>query len=102
MRIRRDLKASRSGDGFKGDTVAGNGVWNGHEAMIMPGMRIGNGAIVAAKSVMTSDVPPDAIVGGNPAKVIRRRFPDEVIAELLAIRGRDCEIDNVTRHLGAI
>ncbi len=69
--------------GFKGDTIVGNDVWIGHEATIMPGARIGDGAIVAAKSVVTGEVPPYAVVGGNPARIIRKRFPDEQVAMLL-------------------
>jgi virginiamycin A acetyltransferase len=70
---------------YKGDTVVGNDVWIGYDAMVMPGVRIGDGAIVATRSVVASDVPAYAIVAGNPAKVIRRRFPDEIVAELLDI-----------------
>jgi virginiamycin A acetyltransferase len=88
--------------GFKGDTTVGNDVWIGQEATIMPGVTIGDGAIVAAKSVVTADVPPYAIVGGNPAKLIRRRFADNVIAELLAIRWWDWSVDRITRNLDAI
>lgn len=88
--------------GLKGDTVIGNDVWIGHEATVTPGVRIGDGAIVAAKSVVTSDVPPFAIVGGNPAKVLRQRFPDEVVAELLAIRWWDWPVEKITRNLNAI
>ena len=59
---------------WKGDTVIGNDVWIGYDALIMPGVHIGNGAIVSTRSVVVSDVPPYAIVGGNPARVIRQRF----------------------------
>jgi virginiamycin A acetyltransferase len=88
--------------GFKGDTVVGNDVWIGQEATIMPGVRIGDGAIVAAKSVVVTDVPPYAIVGGNPARVIRLRFTDDVVADLLAIRWWDWDADKITRNLDAI
>jgi len=88
--------------GFRGDTIVGNDVWIGHEATIMPGVTIGDGAIVAAKSVVVADVPPYAIVGGNPAKPIRRRFSDESIAELLTIRWWDWSTDRITRNLDAI
>jgi len=87
---------------FRGDTVVGNDVWIGYEAMVMPGVRIGDGAIVAARSVVTSDVEPYTIVGGNPARPLRRRFDDETIAELLAIRWWDWPIAQVTGHLEAI
>ena len=64
----------------------GNDVWIGHGAFIKPGVTIGNGAIVAACSVVTKDVPPYAIVGGNPAKILRYRFPEELRGRLLACR----------------
>lgn len=88
--------------GFKGDTVIGNDVWIGHEATIMPGVTIGDGAIVAAKSVVTSDIPPYAIVGGNSAKLIRKRFSDEVIAELLSIAWWNWDTAKISRNLNAI
>ncbi len=87
---------------FKGDTVVGNDVWLGYEALVMPGVKIGDGAIIAARSVVTSDVPPYAIVGGNPAQVVRKRFSDDVIAALLEIRWWDWDASQVTRHLEAI
>jgi len=84
----------------KGDTVVGNDVWIGHAAMIMPGVTIGDGAIVASGAVVTRDVPPYAIVGGNPAAILRYRFPPEAIARLLAIRWWDWDAARITRHLG--
>lgn len=87
---------------FKGDTVIGNDVWLGYEAMIMPGVQIGDGAIVAAKSVVTSNVPPYTIVGGNPARLIRQRFSDEVVRELLAIAWWSWDIEKITRNLEKI
>ena len=71
---------------FKGDTVVGNDVWLGRECVIMPGVKIGDGAIVAAHAVVTRDVAPYTVVGGNPAGVIRRRFDDELTALLLEVR----------------
>ena len=68
-----------------GITIA-NDVWIGRNAMIMPGVHIADGAIVAAGAIVTRDVPPYAIVGGTPAKLIRYRFSEDVIAKLLAIR----------------
>lgn len=88
--------------GFKGDTIVGNDVWIGQEATILPGVRIGDGAIIATKAVVTADVPAYAIVGGNPAQIIRKRFPDETIAELLAIRWWDWSIEKISRNLDAI
>ena len=86
----------------KGNTVIGNDVWIGYDALVMPGVSIGDGAIVAARSVVTSDVPPYAIVGGNPAKVIRQRFPDNTVADLLDIAWWDWDIEKVSRNLEAI
>lgn len=87
---------------IRGDTVVGNDVWIGYEALIMPGVTIGDGAVVAAKSVVVRDVPPYAIVGGNPAQVIKRRFPEEVVLELLALAWWDWPIERITRHLELI
>lgn len=70
---------------LRGDTVVGNDVWIGREAMVMPGVRIGDGAIVAARAVVTRDVPPYAIVAGNPARVVRMRHDAATIARLVAI-----------------
>jgi virginiamycin A acetyltransferase len=87
---------------YKGETVIGNDVWLGYETIIMPGVQIGDGAIVAAKSVVTKDVPAYTIVGGNPAKPIRQRFSDEVVQELLAIAWWNWDIQKITRNLDKI
>jgi virginiamycin A acetyltransferase len=84
------------------DTVVGNDVWIGHGATIMPGVTIGDGAIIATAAVVTRDVEPYSIVGGNPARVIRKRFPDDVIAELLRVRWWDWEIERIEANLAAI
>lgn len=68
----------------------------------MPGVTIGHGAIIASQSVVTKDVPPYAVVGGNPATVIKYRFEQSVIAELLAIAWWDWPVDKITQHLTAI
>ena len=70
---------------FKGDTVVGNDVWIGYESLIMPGVKIGDGAIIAAKSVVVNDVPPYTIVGGNPATILKQRFDDETVKKLLEV-----------------
>ncbi|VEP17156.1 Virginiamycin A acetyltransferase [Hyella patelloides LEGE 07179] len=87
---------------FKGDTIIGNDVWMGYETVIMPGVKIGDGAIIAAKSVVTKDIQPYTIVGGNPAKFIRQRFPDEIIKALLEIAWWNWEIEKITRNLEKI
>lgn len=87
---------------YKGDTVIGNDVWIGYEAVIMPGIKIGNGAIVASCSVVVSDVPPYTIVGGNPAKPIRQRFDSEAVARLNQIAWWDWPIQKITEHLDKI
>ncbi|MBB4267012.1 CatB-related O-acetyltransferase [Roseospira visakhapatnamensis] len=69
----------------RGDTVIGNDVWLGHECLLMPGVTVGDGAIVAARAVVSRDVPPYAVVAGNPARVVRQRFSDDEIARLRAL-----------------
>jgi virginiamycin A acetyltransferase len=86
----------------KGDTVVGNDVWFGYGALIMPGVRIADGAIIATASVVTKDVPPYAIVGGNPATVLRKRFDDAAIARLQALRWWDWDAAKITRNVKAI
>ena len=86
----------------RGDTVIGNDVWLGYESTILPGVRIGDGAVVAAKSVVSADVPPYAIVAGNPARLVRMRFPEADVARLLRIAWWSWDVDRITRHLGAI
>lgn len=88
--------------GFKGDTVVGNDVWIGREAMIMPGVQIGHGAIVAARAVVTKHIPPYALAAGNPAKVRRLRFPAKTVERLLAVAWWDWPGDKLMRNLGAI
>lgn len=87
---------------YKGDTVVGNDVWIGYEAMLMPGVRVGDGAIIAARSVVSADVPGYAIVGGNPARVLRMRYDDAQIERLLRIAWWDWDADKVSRHLELI
>jgi virginiamycin A acetyltransferase len=86
----------------KGDTIVGNDVWIGYNATIMPGICIGNGAIIGAQSVVTRNVEPYSIVGGNPAKEIRKRFDESIIQELLEICWWDWEIEKITRNIKAI
>ena len=74
---------------IKGDIHVGNDVWIGYRAMILGAVTIGDGAVVGAGAVVTKDVPPYAVVAGNPARVLRFRFEDAVIAKLLIIRWWD-------------
>lgn len=87
---------------YKGDTVIGNDVWIGYDALIMPGVRIGNGAIVSSRSVVVADVPAYTIVGGNPAKPIKQRFDPEVVARLELLAWWDWPIETITQHLELI
>ena len=83
----------------KGDIVIGNDVWIGYEAVIMAGVHIGDGSIIAARAVVTKDVPPYTIVGGTPAKEIRKRFDAEVIQQLLMLKWWDWSADNIRQCL---
>lgn len=87
---------------FKGGTVIGNYVWIGYGAVIMPGIKIGDGAIIATCSVVTADVEPYTIVGGNPAKPIRKRFSDDVVQFLWQLKWWDWSIEKITNHASAI
>ncbi|GHE09679.1 acetyltransferase [Streptomyces alanosinicus] len=86
----------------RGDTVIGNDVWFGHQVTVMPGVHIGDGAIIAAGAVVTADVPPYTIVGGNPARAIRQRFSDADVDKLLRAAWWDWPVDLVTEHARSI
>ncbi|MBF6175767.1 CatB-related O-acetyltransferase [Nocardia blacklockiae] len=86
----------------RGDTVLGNDVWLGNGVTVLPGVRIGHGAIVAAGSVVTRDVPDYAVVGGNPARLIRTRYSESDIARLLAVAWWDWPLDHLTAHVRAV
>jgi len=86
----------------RGDTVVGNDVWIGYRTTVMPGVRIGHGAIIASGSVVVDDIPDYAIAGGNPAGVIRRRFSDQDIIRLLALAWWDWPPEHVTEHIRTI
>lgn len=87
---------------YKGDTVVGHDVWIGYDSLVMPGVKIGNGAIVSSRSVVVADVPAYTIVGGNPARPLRTRFDEDTIAELERIAWWDWPIEKVSAHLQAI
>lgn len=86
----------------RGDTVIGNDVWIGYDSLIMPGVTIGDGAIVAARAVVTKDVPPYAMVGGSPAHVLKMRFPPDAVQRLLAVGWWHWDAAKVTRNLEKI
>lgn len=86
----------------KGDIVIGNDVWIGYEAVILSGVTIGNGAIIGTRAVVTKDVPPYTIVGGIPAKPIRKRFDDETIEKLEELQWWDWNEEKIARNLTAI
>jgi virginiamycin A acetyltransferase len=86
----------------KGDIVVGNDVWIGFEAVIMAGVTIGDGAIIASRAVVTKDVEPYSIVGGMPAKLIKKRFPDDVIDRLLELKWWDWDEEKIKENLDKI
>lgn len=90
------------GDPPRGDTFIGNDVWIGREAVIMPGIKVGDGAIIGAHAVVARDVPPYAIVVGNPARVVRVRFDPGTVESLLSIRWWDWPVEKIMAHLPAI
>ncbi|WP_339753582.1 CatB-related O-acetyltransferase [Algoriphagus aquimarinus] len=83
----------------KGDLVIGNDVWIGHNATIMAGVKIGDGAIIATNSTVVKDVEPYSIVGGNPALEIKKRFPMETIDKLLELKWWDWDMDKITENI---
>ncbi len=86
----------------KGDIVIGNDVWIGYEAVIMSGVTIGDGAIIGTRAVVTRDVLPYTIVGGIPAKPIRKRFSEDVIAKLQELKWWDWPDEKIKEHIPAI
>jgi virginiamycin A acetyltransferase len=83
----------------KGNTIVGNDVWIGYNATILPGITIGDGAIIAANTTVSKNVPPYSIVGGNPSKIIKKRFSDEKIETLLELKWWDWDIEKITKHV---
>lgn len=99
-----DWKDAMEGKSYptKGDIEIGNDVWIGFDATIMPGVKIGDGAIIGSKSVVAKDVEPYSIVGGNPAKLIRKRFSEQRIEELLEMQWWDWPVEKITANLGKL
>ncbi|HJA58259.1 MAG TPA: Vat family streptogramin A O-acetyltransferase [Firmicutes bacterium] len=87
---------------FKGDTVVGNDVWFGQNVTVLPGVHIGDGAIIAANAVVACDVPPYTVFGGNPARLLRHRFDEETTAFLLRLRWWDWEAEKIFANLEAL
>lgn len=83
----------------KGDLIIGNDVWIGYKATLMPGVKVGDGAIIGAYSVVTKDVDPYSIVGGNPAQLIKKRFQEDTIQKLLKIRWWDWDPAMITKQI---
>lgn len=97
-----DPKNIRDAWDNKGDIVIGNDVWIGYEAVILSGVTVGDGAVIGTRAVVTKDVPPYTIVGGVPARPIRRRFDPQTIALLEELRWWDWEEERIARNLSAI
>ena len=97
----KDWSGAMEGKSYpvKGNTIIGNDIWIGYDTTIMPGVNIGDGAIIASKSVVTKDVEPYSIVGGNPAELIRKRFSDNEIKDLLDAKWWDWPIEKITEHV---
>jgi len=87
---------------FKGDTVVGNDVWIGYNAAFMPGVKIADGAIIGTNALITKDIGPYEIWGGNPAKLIRKRFSDEVIELLLKIQWWNWDIEKIEENIDVL
>ncbi len=86
----------------RGDIVVGNDVWIGYEAIIQAGVTIGDGAVIGTRALVTKDVPPYAIVGGVPAKLIRKRFGEDTVEALLALRWWDWPEERIAANWEAI
>lgn len=86
----------------KGDIIIGNDVWLGYDSMIKNGVTIGDGAIIAARAVVVKDIPPYAIVAGNPAKIVKLRFDEATIDRLLNIAWWNWDIQKINTHLSLI
>jgi virginiamycin A acetyltransferase len=86
----------------KGNTIIGNDVWLGYNVTIMPGVKIGDGSIVASNSTVVKDVDPYTIVGGNPAMKIKQRFSEEDIKQLLVLKWWDWDIEKITKNVKAL
>lgn len=98
----KDFDFSALRTGLRGDTVVGNDVWLGQSATVLPGVTIGDGAVVGLNSVVSRSVEPYTIVAGNPARPVRRRFEPEVVERLLQVAWWNWSVEKISRNLGAI
>ncbi len=87
---------------YKGDTVIGNDVWIGQHVTVLPGVKIGDGAIIVANAVVAKDIPPYCIVAGNPCKVVKKRFNDELISYLLELKWWDWNSDKIFKNMESL
>lgn len=97
-----DVQDIRKAWDNRGDIIVGNDVWIGYEAVIMAGVTIGDGAVIGARTLVTKDVPPYAIVGGVPAKEIRKRFDKDTISKLLQLKWWDWSVEKIAENIQAI
>lgn len=86
----------------KGDIIIGNDVWIGFEAVILAGVTVGDGAVIGTRAVVTKDVPPYTIVGGVPAKPMKKRFDEDTISDLLCTKWWDWPNEKIARNIAAI
>ena len=84
---------------LKGDTIIGNDVWIGQNVTILPGVQIGDGAIIAANSTVSKNVKPYHVVSGNPASIVKRRFEEDIVQFLLKLKWWDWPIEKITKNL---
>jgi len=96
--LKKTLLTGINSNDSNGNVVIGNDVWVGYDSLILSGVTIGDGAVIAARAVVTKDVPPYAIVGGNPAKIIRYRFSDDIITRLLKTKWWEWDKDKVEEY----
>ena len=87
---------------IRGDTVVGNDVWIGQNSLILPGAKIGDGVIIGANSVVGGEIPPYSIVAGNPARLVRKRFDDEMINLLLGLKWWDKRVEEIENLTGIL
>lgn len=91
-----------SGLSHKGDTVLGHDIWTGYQSLVMPGVSIGHGSIIAARAVVTRDIPPYSVVAGNPGTVVKQRFSKKETDLLLELSWWDWPIEKITKNITTI